>query len=462
MRVLLVAYDNDSFIHWFPMGLAYLAAALRDAGHDVTIYNQDVYHYPETHLTEHLGDTHYDVVGVGVIGGYYQYRKLLRISDAINSVPDRPRYIIGGQGPSPEPEYFLKRTGADVVVIGEGEQTTVELLDAWQRDRDIAGVNGIGFFRESTFIQTAQRQAPKDLSAMPLPAWDLFPMDYYALLRMPHTTNSDRVLPVLGGRGCPYKCNFCYRMSKGIRLRTPESIVDEIRILKQRYQVTYIAFMDELLMCSAAHTKRLCQAMIDARLNVKWCCNGRLNVTTPDVLAIMKQAGCVFINYGIEAMDDRILEVMNKRLTTEQVVAGIEATLAAGISPGYNIIFGNIGENRETLRKGVEFLLKYDDHAQLRTIRPVTPYPGSPLYEHAIAQGMLSGPEEFYESRHVNSDLLSVNFTELSDAEFHKALLEANKTLLENYYAYQLADQLKVAERLYTSGDATFRGFRQT
>ena len=104
MKVLLVVYDNDSYIHWFPIGLAYIASALRNAGHDITIYSQDLYHYPESHLESYLTDNDFEVICVSVIGGYYQYRKLLKISEAINSVPNRPFYVIGGHGPAPEPE----------------------------------------------------------------------------------------------------------------------------------------------------------------------------------------------------------------------------------------------------------------------------------------------------------------------------------------------------------------------
>ena len=462
MRVLLVVYDNDSYIHWFPLGLAYLATSLRRAGFEVTIYSQDVHHYPEDHLTDYLRRHHFDVVGVGVIGGYYQYHKLLKIAAAIHAVPDRPFFVLGGHGPSPEPAYFLRKTGADAVVIGEGELTVIDLLDAVAARRDLARVRGIAYRLGDQVRVTRPRALVREIDALDFPAWDLFPIDYYSLLRMPHITNRQRCLPVISARGCPFECNFCYRMDKGVRLRSDQSIVEEIRRLQRDYGIGYVAFADELLMVSPGRTVRLCEAFLKAELNVTWDCNGRLNFATPEVLKLMKRAGCVFINYGIECMDDRILEVMNKRLTTGQIIAGIEATLAAGISPGFNIIFGNIGENAETLRKGVEFLLKYDDHSQLRTIRPVTPYPGSPLYDYAIAQGLLAGPEDFYEHKHTNSDLMSVNFTELSDEEFYRCLFEANRTLLTNYYTHLMDRQIAVAERLYLQRDAAFRGFRTT
>ncbi|MFA5317542.1 MAG: radical SAM protein, partial [Dehalococcoidales bacterium] len=200
---------------------------------------------------------------------------------------------------------------------------------------------------------------------------------------------------------------------------------------------------------------------IKAGLGIKWSCNGRLNYAKPDVLKLMKRSGCLFINYGIEAMDDRILKNMQKALTTGQIVEGIKSTITEGISPGFNIIFGNIGENAETLRKGVEFLLEYDDGAQLRTIRPVTPYPGSALYYHAIEKGLLKDCEDFYENKHMNSDLMAVNFTDMTDDEYHMALFEANKRLMENYYRKKTAAMIEEAKNLYLNKNVNFRGFRQ-
>lgn len=462
MRILLIVYDNDSYIHWFPQGIAYLAAVMKNAGHEVVIYNQDLHHYPEKHLTAYLDDNRYDVVGLGFIAGYYQYRKALKISEAVNRARNRPSYIIGGHGPSPEPEFFLRKTQADLIVIGEGEETILEVLDRLDSRRPLDDVLGIAFWREGKPILNERRPLIKDIDSIPRPAYEAFPIAYYRLLRMPHAKRSDFVMPVLSGRGCTFQCSFCYRMDKGFRPRSTEAIVDEIRYLKSNYGISYIAFSDELLMSSEKRVVGLCEEFLKARLNVKWDCNGRLNYAKPDLLGLMKEAGCVFINYGIEAMDDLVLKKMNKSLTTQQIVRGIEATLAAGISPGYNIIFGNLGDSRETLAAGVDFLLKYDDGAQMRTIRPVTPYPGSPLYDYAIEKGLLKDCEDFYENKHLNSDLLAVNFTELTDDEFHACLLEANTRLIRHYFDKKCRDIQAQAETLYRHRDAAFRGFRQT
>lgn len=458
----MIAYDNDSHISEFPLGLAYIASVCRNAGCDVEIYNQDVYHWTESHLTDFLNKEKFDIVGVSVIGGYYQYGKLLKISEAINQSKNRPFYILGGHGPAPEPEYFLKKTKADIIVIGEGENTIIEIFEYLKGIRKLSTIDGISYMENKKCVITKRRELIKNIDTIAFPAWDLFPMEHYALLKFPNIKNRERSMALLSGRGCTFRCNFCYRMDPRFRPRSAENIIEEIKILKKDYNVSYIAFYDELLMSSVKRTTELCNEFIKAKLNVRWYCNGRLNFAKQDVLKLMKKAGCVFINYGIESLDEKALKAMNKALTVKQIVMGIENTLSAGISPGFNIIFGNIGETSESLKLGVDFLLKYDDHSQMRTIRPVTPYPGSPLYYYAIEKGLLKDCQDFYENKHINSDLLSVNFTNLTDDEFHKLLYKANRMLVKNYYRTKLKETLENAGTLYLKRDVSFRGFRQT
>lgn len=465
MKILMVAYDNDSYITWFPQGLAYLASAARNAGHEVVIYQQDIFHWSDSHLTEYLDNNQFDVVEVSVIGGYYQYRKLLSISAAINASKSRGgvKYTIGGHGPAAAPEYFLRKTGADIVGIGEGEITFVELLDAFEGKRSLESVDGIAFIdSKGKYVRTKARELIKDIDEIAWPAYDLFDITHYSLLRLPNIKGSERCMPVLSGRGCIFQCNFCYRLDKGFRPRSAKSIIEEIEFLKKEYNIKYIAFSDELLMSSRERTLKLCQAFIDADLNVKWDCNGRLNFADLDVLYRMKEAGCVFINYGIESLDNDTLKVMHKGLTRDMIIRGIENTLEVGISPGLNIIYGNINEPLSAIDDAVEFLLKYDDHAQMRTIRPVTPYPGSELFDYAVEHGLVKDVEDFYEKKHMNSDLLSVNFTQYTDDEVYNALYNANMKLIKKYQEVQMETAERLCSDLYINRNAAFRGFRQT
>ena len=221
MKILLIVYDNDSFLHWFPLGLGYIAAVLKREGHDVEIYQQDAHHFPESHLTAHLEKSHYDVVGIGVIAGYYQYRKILKISEAIRRSKDKPFFIIGGHGPTPEPEFFLKKTGADAVILGEGEETVVELCDALSRGRSWKDVKGIAYIDNDTGkrVMTGSRPLIKDLDTIPYPAWDLFDIGYYSLFRFPNISHNQRGLPIITGRGCPYPAIL---LSNGERHASPD------------------------------------------------------------------------------------------------------------------------------------------------------------------------------------------------------------------------------------------------
>ena len=156
----------------------------------------------------------------------------------------------------------------------------------------------------------------------------------------------------------------------------------------------------------------------------------------------------------------KLLNEMKKGLTIEQIYTGIENTLAAGLTPGLNLIWGFPGDTVENLWKAVDFLLDNDGQAELRTIRPVTPYPGSELYLEAIKRGLLSGPDDFYERKHLNSDLPTVNFTSLSDGEFTEELFLANWRLIDGYYHRCLQEAQKECADFYDGKNPGFRGFR--
>jgi radical SAM superfamily enzyme YgiQ (UPF0313 family) len=464
-KVLFIIYDNGSYDHVFPMGSGALAGVLKRDGHQVTIWNQDMHHWKDDYLREYLDENEFDVVVLSLIAGYYQYQKMKNLSLAIKNSKNRSKfkYIMGGYGPTPEPEFFLRKSECDVVCMGEGETLITKLMDAFEGKIKLEEVPGIGWLENDKLRTTPRAPLINDLDSLPPIPYELFPMEYYRMLRMPNSKSTDFVFPMMSARGCSFKCTFCYRMDPGYRQRSPKSLLDEIEELYDDYGINYIAFQDDLLMSSVEHTEEVCKEFLKRDLPIKWTCNGRLNYCSEELLQLMKDAGCVFINYGIESMDQKVLNNMKKGLRPEMIIRGIEDTLKVGISPGLNFIFGNKGDNRETLKKAVDFLIKYDDFAQKRTIRPVTPYPGSPLYYDAIEMGSLdknNPAEDFYERKHLNSDLICTNFTELSDDEFYDALNWANQTLMKNYFDKQKKSTLEQIDRLYTEKDVSFRGFR--
>jgi radical SAM superfamily enzyme YgiQ (UPF0313 family) len=444
--VLLCSTDNGNHLSQPHHGLSYLGAALRAAGHEVSVWDAALHHYPPEHLTATLEATRPDVVAVTSIGGYWQYRQLRKVSDAINASKHRDAlwYVTGGHGPASDPAYFKRVTGCDTVFVGEGELTFTAACDNPLVHKGEAVMQG----------------EPVDVDAVPRPAWDLFDVNVYRLQRYPRVGTTEFAMPVLSGRGCAHKCSFCFRLTPGYRAREPEAVADEIRWLQRDYGVAFVNLDDECAMIGGARTLALCEAL--RPLGVGWMCNGRLDIAArfPTLLPIMRDAGCRFINYGVEALSQPVLDEMNKRQSVDQIYRGVKATLEAGVSPGLNVMFGAPSDTRESLALLVSFLKDFDDHAQVRTVRPITPYPGTPLFKRAIAEGKIKDTADFYERLHVNSDLATVQWTEMTDDEFHAALYEANVELMRFGMAKRadrMADELR---RLYIDRDASWRGFR--
>ena len=460
MKILFIMYDNGGAQNQLPMGPCYVAAYLKQNGiDDIHYYSQDIYHYPEEHLTEYLSSHKFDVVGVGFTAGYYQYRKILAICQAIKKAKTRPFLVLGGYGPTPVPEFYLKVTGADAAVIGEGEIPFLNLIRALENKTPLHNVKGIAF-RDGDRYVVNEREAPiRDLDSIPYPYYDPLPMEYYVNAKMFQMKPTDRMIDMVTSRGCNYRCNFCQRLEKGIRFRSAENIIDELKKYIRDYRVSFVVFWDDLFMFSEKRVAELTEGILKNNIKINYWCTGRLNIVNKRIIKMLKRSGCTYIDYGIEQFDNFALQQMNKVQTEEQIIKGIELTQREGIRIGFNIIFGNLGDTRESLRKSMALLKKYNDYGQLRVIRPVTPYPGSALYDTAIERGLLTGPEDFYD-RHKNVELLTVNFTDIPDDEFHKLLFEVNKEVIEDYYHHMADEATKRFYDVYFKKDVSFRGAR--
>ena len=441
-NVLLIDYDNGSHLPFFPLHLFYLSGALKHAGHGVNIWPQSIHHGPESGLTELLDRNPFDIVGLGFCAGYWQYEKAKKISEAINASKRRPKlnFVLGGHGPAGAPEFFMSKMSADTVVIGDGENAICEIASGDKRGI----IHGVPSSREEA----------------PIECYEQFPMYLYRLIRWPTSERTDFCLPILSSRGCKWHCSFCYRMREGFHERAVEAIVEEITYLHDKWLINHFQFADELLMGSEKRTEEICNALLGLPFQIKWDCNGRLNYATTQILQLMRRAGCEYINYGIESLDQDILNGMKKGLTVDMIHAGVRATLDSGLSPGLNFIWGFPGDTVENLHKAVDFIREYDPCDELRTIRPVTPYPGCPLYDKAIESGLLDGPEDFYERKHKNSDLFTVNFMDIPTEEAHRELHFANIRLLANYLEKRRNKTVEAMGKLYLEGDMSFRGFR--
>lgn len=453
-------YDNQSAKNHMPLGPCYVASYVKSEGYsDITYYNQDVYHYPEEHLTQYLCDNKFDIAAVGFAAGYFQFKKVKIICEAIDMAKNRPFIVLGGHGPTPEPAFFIDQMKADAVVMGEGEIPFLNLVRALDRQTSLKNVKGIAYRQDSSVVVNERAEPIKDLDTIPFPYYEILPIEFYVKTEFYGKLPTDRMIYMVSSRGCNYRCNFCFRLEKGIRFRSAENIVEEIKKYKKDYHVNFIGFMDELFMFSKKRVFELTEAFLKAELNIKYFCTGRVNIATAEILEMMKRSGCVFIDFGVEQFDNSALTAMNKRQTEEDIVRTIETAHQVGIPVLINMIFGNLGDTRESLKKTLALFKKYNDFGDLRTIRPVTPYPGSPLYYHAIKEGLIKGPEDFYQ-KHRNLELLTANFTDIPDDEFYQLLMEANEEIITDYYMHMKDKAINAFRKVYYENDFDFRGTR--
>jgi len=465
-KVLLIIHDLYQEDNRFPLGPGYLAAALKKNGAEVEVYSMDVYHYTNDQLAGHLADNEYDLIGVGFLAARFT-ETIIDLCKVVNAHKKKAWFLLGGQGPSPIPEFMLRTTGADIVAIGEAENTVVDLLSCKLAQDDLSKVKGIAYLKNGVYKYTGEHAPIIDLDSLPLPLWEAFPMDVYTECnKMFNQRPGEKSFSILSSRGCVNRCNFCYRMEKGIRLRNIASIIGELKILYNRYGVNCFFFDDELFVHSKKRLLEFRQALIKAGLKIKFYCQGRVDLIDNELIDILISCGAQFINIGFESSSDKVLKLMNKHTTVEKNIRALETIKNhGGIGLGLNFIWNNFGDDGETLKNDVELIKKYNTYDQLRTIRPVTPYPGSDLYYKLIELGKIAGPADFFD-RFKNSDLIMVNLMDMPDSQAYELLLKANTELILDHYEHtggEMAEAKSLIRQftdLYSGKNFDFRGGR--
>ena len=465
-KVLLIVHDVYQEDNNFPIGIGYLAAILKREGVDVRICCQDVFHYSNEELAESfLKNENYDLIGFGFLAARFK-ETVVELCETINKYKKDAWLVLGGHGPSSIPEYVIKETGADIITIGEAEETIVDLLKCKIEKGDLSKVKGIAYRDKDKVVINERRNPVANLDSVPYPEWSLFPIERYINpLEFFFHDKNDKIFSILTSRGCINRCNFCYRMERGIRFRSMDNLIGEIKILNEKYGINCLMMFDELFNFPKKRVLEFKEAIKKNNLKIKYSCNARVDIFDEESAVWLKESGCTFLNFGFESSDQNVLNLMRKNTTIEQNIKALEITKRLGIGIGLNFIWGNKGDTAESLKGNVELMKKYNSYEQIGTIRPVTPYPGCELYYEAIERGLLSGPGDFFD-KFKNSDLLTINFTDIPENEFYKLLFEANKELIIDHYKHttknmEEADKLiQSFSDLYFKGQFNFRGAR--
>lgn len=400
-----------------PTGVAYLAAYLRREGFQISMIDamgeglntlSPIDGVPGARLLG-LSDTDTvarippdtDVIGVSCMYSvnWVANRRLLQAIRA--RFPGVP-LIIGGEHATALPEYSLRDAGVvDVLVLGEGEATTAQVLKAMASGTDIREVPGIAFLRDDEYCTSGPRARLRDVDDLPWPAWDLVPVENYLGCGSGHCLDSGRSISILTSRGCPYECTFCSNPVMWGRLWRPravDDIVAEMEHYIRTYKVDHIDLLDLTTIVNRSWIIRLCERMIDRGVKVSWqIVNSRTEALDAEVCRLLKQAGCTYVTFAVESGSVDRLAATKKRLDAEAVLTSIPVAVSSGLGVKLSFMTG-FPDDRLS-----DFLASYwmSIRAAWRgahdaSFFPFMPYPGSELFEQMVASGRIRLGDAFF------------------------------------------------------------------
>lgn len=389
-------------------GLAYIGATLLKNQYNVNVIDAKTLHLKTDEVISQVLREKPDVVGITAMTPDIICAN--KIAEGIKKDSPKTIIIVGGPHCTALPEKTLQEFPLfNFLIIGEGEITIIELLEALKNGNSASNfkkIEGIAFRENGKNIITQSRLFVSDLESIPFPAWGLFPQvkDY----------------PVYASRGCPFNCVFCMRvLGSKVRVRQPENIVREIEWLVQQNK-KFFWFSDETFGVKKEWLYNLLDLIIEKGLNKKinWSANSRVNLADYDTYMKMKEAGCVEINFGIESGSNEILSKVHKGFTTDMAKKAIATAKKAGFKTGAFYIIGHPYETHSTIKETINLA------AELNTTEAafglMVPYPGTKVFELANKgeAGYLKASENWDEYRKYFGT--SLEFRNFSSAELKK------------------------------------------
>lgn len=419
-----------------PLGLAYIGAMLERRAYDVKILDASAPYadYTLDAVIREVKKYSPDIIGVTITITFAQYSYLLmkELSKYIN-VP----IVAGGPHPSLLPHEALNN-GADIVVKGEGEHTFIEIMEYLNHGKELRDILGISFKDEDgKYIDNQPRPIINNLDSLPFPAKHLFNIEHY--IKKPHEIV--KYGNIITSRGCPFRCTYCSNKIGGrkIRFRSPENIISEIQYLKEKYGLRKFVFLDDCATLNSKRMMKLCQMIIDEKLNIHWICITRVDTVDRNLLKEMKKAGCIAVDYGVESGNPETLKKIKKGFTLEKVENALRWTHETGINSMVNFMHGFPWETANDLKTTRRFIKKI--RPWVDGIMPagiVIPFPKTELYEQ---YKNIYGFENWWLKK---DDLSGMGKVKVSQPFFERIFF-SYYTLKDNFFNYspQIVKEIK-------------------
>lgn len=432
---LLVPTWSDSGPLTPPIGPAYLAGSLRAAGHEPRIVDglgenpfqiTSLFHDRVTAIglrseeIVELIEPDADLIGVTCMFSQ-DWPEIRRLIQLVRRRFPRIPIVAGGEHITALPEFTLQTTpDVDVCVIGEGEETLVELARAIDRKEPFDNIPGLVLRHEGGFRATGRRTRIRAIDDVPWPAWDLVPLNNYLDHGLGYGVNRGRSMPVLATRGCPYECTFCSNPEMWTTrwyARDPGQVLDEIQAYQERYGATNFDFYDLTAIVKRKWIIEFTNAILDRKMQFTWQLPSgtRSEAIDEEVSRLLYASGCRNMSYAPESGSPAVLKRIKKVVKLDRLEASVVGAVRAGLNVKLNIIMGFPEETREDLRLTVRFLARMGlAGVHDMSISLFSPYPGSQLYEELRASGRIPElSDEYFLALGAYKDFSqSVSFTE--------------------------------------------------
>ena len=461
-----------------PLGLAYVAAALTEAGfpyrvidatgealHAVSPYpDRDDFLVQGLTLDEivHRIDPETDVVGISCMFSTL-WPLTHRVAVAVREKFPDALLVLGGEHGTAVPDHVLATSPFDVVVLGEGEDTFVGLLQARAEGRPLDTVQGLAFRRNGQVVTTGLSARRRDIDEIPAPAWDVFPIGEYIARHQTNGINLGRSMPMLGTRGCPFRCTFCSNPSMWTQrwiARDPKRLVDEMEHYAQKYRVTNFDFQDLTAIVKRQWIVDFCHELIGRGLNITWQMPSgtRAEVFDDEVADLLYRSGCRALAFAPESGSPAILKAVKKQVDLDHMLTAMDAAVRGGLKLSCFIVIGFPDDTPATLRQTLSLIrrmavLGVHDVA----VSKFVPYPGSELFRRLQREGKIQLDDEFFVSP---MDFYTAKAPSYADAVSTRRLYWTMVWLFVNFYVISFA--LRPWRVLYALGRAALTGREET
>jgi anaerobic magnesium-protoporphyrin IX monomethyl ester cyclase len=417
-----------------PFGIMYLGAILEHAGFSVKLLHPGP--TEDETATEQVKRFSPDLVGFTLLT--VQYARLRELLPRLRLVLPRARFCAGGVHPTALPERTLRELPLDFVVLGEGEEALLQVCERLDRGQWIDNLPGVAFLDGDAHRARAPRPLGRRLDELPQPARHLLDMERY--LRPPGLIKgypTNRSTSILASRGCPHHCIFCGShliFGRRTRRRPVGSVLDEIRHLIEIYRIESLFFSDDTVGEDTRWLAELCRGMRTSGFKLEWSCQIRGKPVPEDLLTLMRRAGCVQVEFGVETGSDRLLRFLRKGVTRAEMAESFRRARRAGLRTLASFMVGLPGETEKDL-------LQTLDH--LKEIRPdfsnfflAVPYPGTELYRLALSRGRLADGDfgEDWFMRQATEPIMLDGEARDRAVRWRSSL--QNRVMLKNYLGY--------------------------